>query len=1257
MANIHIKELFGSDNITDLTEKVNFNFDQLILAGGGPEGPIGPTGNNGVSGPEGVRGSQWVAGSGATTINLPTDGVYRKNDFLLNDGGSFVGGATGQVWYYGATQWFDTGINLIGPQGPQGDVGDGSINILGGYLQQVTNIDSPFNAFVPNFGSTNPTPTGDTYTLGTYLSQTFSKDKDDYSTNGNFINAGLDFIGIGRGNNSLVLGRYATLFQSGSAGATYSPPGSNKVMKNFPQLEADVPMLLISQNDYKNPSTGSPTYSNGISIGLTKTHPDASYGSGDPYSGQEMDYFKNANISIENKYHDLKISSSNLLSLQSVSGAGGFFRLGSSTVRTGYNSVDFRSTKLQTVAYTNFKISDSFFIDLSDSTGSVSTNELIHNAQSTFFQNSKFYVSDASTTDNDTRQETAKTFIGTRNDTSGKIGANELVFFNGDSLTTDADDKTISKTLDPTTSGSTPSDFNTRSIFDSDNKNFVFRIGQTTVQPGYMEGGTTGEPILKSGYSNKINITYQGQGYDTPFIQYSGIDIFNTYNNSINSGTYDHYSPYATIPNNSTLSQALGYDIREPLQWNNTNNKEGSISMTRMGIYPGFFRKDKSSNTYIGDSNARQKKFFDVAHRMMPTGSLDVFGTVRIREQETTDNGAKDGWIAVNKKDGIIGFQEPSQASSTPTFSIIMFPEMASNKFSFYIESSKQFGASSAQVGDGKAYNYVPPIGGTSRPPFAAFPGKGSDELKDYYICNGAVLADSRDCIATGPFSKMKGMNVSADNGNSKVQNGTLVSSGTPSDYDYEPNPDFIGINGATHGSSPQIPASAGNWTDYVCDFFNGMGSMSNSLGSWGCSVLAGELADSKFRIILPNYFGRVAKMQFPDSDLMVRAISGHKLDKNQHLQGAYTASGYPNGEERDSGYIYHKANGKYNASWMMKGMFDSAGFPYLSGSQTPKMAMPKHRHKSGALITDSHVQGDHNHSVSIDTNDDSNGGSNTSEGATTSQGSFNSGQAGGFTHSHVVTGTTDYTGDFAISSNPNPDNDYDIEHYYVTGTGFSNNQFLVVGHFGYDIFGNDGFNVSPSIQYSNFSNWLNYKKSVVVDSDEQAKADSSGQKFITAPFKGTIMAINLKGVRNPNRNNTVIKDLHYIAGVPVCGVNYHHSAGSPPEADMSWYSNAYSQGVNGPNLFATAKIYVDGRFGPTTGAKSNEWWVDNFYEYGYKDMSRNDDTMHPYTFVNSSRTENTSQLDYNTYSPTFAQKYTYDLYKTNITREDDFDL
>jgi len=691
-----------------------------------------------------------------------------------------------------------------------------------------------------------------------------------------------------------------------------------------------------------------------------------------------------------------------------------------------------------------------------------------------------------------------------------------------------------------------------------------------------------------------------------------------------------------------------------------------------MGIYPGFFRKAKvdGGTTFTGDADARQAKFFDAAHRMMPTGSLDVFGTVRIREQETTDNGAKDGWIAVNKKDGILGFQEPAQASSTPTFSIIMFPEMASNKFSFYIESGEQFGASSSSsVGDGKAYNYAPAKGPTSRSPFAAFPGKGSDELKDYYICNGAVLADSRDVIATGPFSKMKGMNVSAANGAIKIQNGVLIPTSGVTDYEYEPNPDFKGIDGQTHISSPQDPATAGTWSDYVSDFFNNMGSLRNSQGSWGCSVLAGELADSKFRIILPNYFGRVAKMQFPDSDSMIRAISGQTLPQDPGVRGAYTATNYASGQERDSGYIYHKANGKYNASWMMKGMFDSAGFPYLSGSQTPQMLMPKHRHDKGTLnIKDDPAQdkasdnyGAHKHGYQWSAYNGESGapwarashqvrqGSqiNSADNSGTATLTITSQQSGHKHDNTAFAGDTGYTGDFSLS-NPDSTNNYDIEHYLMSGTGFANNKFIVGKHFGYDVDATSG-----TSQYTNFSNWIGYAREAQVDGSNTVggKADASGQKFITAPFKGTIMAINLRGVRNPNRGNSIITDLHYIAGVPLCG----QLSTAPIKADMSWYSDANTNVSS--TVFATSKVYVDGRFNLTTGAKYNEWWVDNFYEYGYKDMNRNDDTMHPYTYVDTSLTTNTSQLDYNTYLTTDSRKYKYDLYKTNITREDDFDL
>lgn len=54
MANIVIKEILASDTVSDLVDKVNFNFDQLLLNGGGPAGPIGIIGTQGPIGPRGV---------------------------------------------------------------------------------------------------------------------------------------------------------------------------------------------------------------------------------------------------------------------------------------------------------------------------------------------------------------------------------------------------------------------------------------------------------------------------------------------------------------------------------------------------------------------------------------------------------------------------------------------------------------------------------------------------------------------------------------------------------------------------------------------------------------------------------------------------------------------------------------------------------------------------------------------------------------------------------------------------------------------------------------------------------------------------------------------------------------------------------------------------------------------------------------------------------------------------------------------------
>ena len=54
MGNITIREILAADTVSDLVDKVNFNFDQLLLNGGGPQGPGGIQGGIGPIGPRGV---------------------------------------------------------------------------------------------------------------------------------------------------------------------------------------------------------------------------------------------------------------------------------------------------------------------------------------------------------------------------------------------------------------------------------------------------------------------------------------------------------------------------------------------------------------------------------------------------------------------------------------------------------------------------------------------------------------------------------------------------------------------------------------------------------------------------------------------------------------------------------------------------------------------------------------------------------------------------------------------------------------------------------------------------------------------------------------------------------------------------------------------------------------------------------------------------------------------------------------------------
>ena len=148
---ITIKEILNSDNMSGFVEKVNFNFDQLLLAGGGPPGPPGIQGIQGPVGVQGKRGDHWFTGASAfgQTADHGGTGALQIQDNFLDE--------NGDVYNYfdlggGSTGWTFSGINLMGPTGPTGLSGGGG----GGwdlYLKE-----SPIGGAVGGAGYYGPKP-------------------------------------------------------------------------------------------------------------------------------------------------------------------------------------------------------------------------------------------------------------------------------------------------------------------------------------------------------------------------------------------------------------------------------------------------------------------------------------------------------------------------------------------------------------------------------------------------------------------------------------------------------------------------------------------------------------------------------------------------------------------------------------------------------------------------------------------------------------------------------------------------------------------------------------------------------------------------------------------------------------------------------------------------------------------------------------------------------------------------------------------
>ena len=140
---ITIQEIIASDTISQLVDKTNFNFDQLLLNGGGPPGPIGLPGPTGPAGGRGPKGSTWYEDASLTTpgvspnVTAPTV-TPLSGDYYLQ--------FNGQVWEYNGTTWVITTVDLQGPAGPSGTTGG-----FGSFFGQGS---------ISNFNTVLPTPKG-----------------------------------------------------------------------------------------------------------------------------------------------------------------------------------------------------------------------------------------------------------------------------------------------------------------------------------------------------------------------------------------------------------------------------------------------------------------------------------------------------------------------------------------------------------------------------------------------------------------------------------------------------------------------------------------------------------------------------------------------------------------------------------------------------------------------------------------------------------------------------------------------------------------------------------------------------------------------------------------------------------------------------------------------------------------------------------------------------------------------------------------
>lgn len=116
MSQLNLKKILSSDNISMLVDSLNYNFDQIILNGGGPQGLRGLIGAPGIPGLQGLEGDIGPTGIDGTYIYTSNvdpnsysfgESLPRNNDIFISVYSSYI-----DIWQYEtepSVQW-----NLIG---------------------------------------------------------------------------------------------------------------------------------------------------------------------------------------------------------------------------------------------------------------------------------------------------------------------------------------------------------------------------------------------------------------------------------------------------------------------------------------------------------------------------------------------------------------------------------------------------------------------------------------------------------------------------------------------------------------------------------------------------------------------------------------------------------------------------------------------------------------------------------------------------------------------------------------------------------------------------------------------------------------------------------------------------------------------------------------------------------------------------------------------------------------------------------------